>query len=159
VHWNGTSWTQFPTGHPATSALRGLWGSAANDVWAAGEFGHIIHWDGTAWSDSIDLGNGSIYGISGTSATDVWAAGTKLLHWDGSAWVMWPMPLAGFFDIWARTSTDVWAVGIDGAIAHFDGTQWCQVPADHSVAYVSIWGASAKDLWLVDTSGVLHGPD
>ena len=36
--------------NPARRALFGLWGAAADDVWAVGSGETAIRWDGSAWS-------------------------------------------------------------------------------------------------------------
>ena len=40
-HYNGTAWSASSSG--TTAHLYALWGSAANDVWAVGYYGAIIH--------------------------------------------------------------------------------------------------------------------
>ena len=32
------------------SGLLGIWGSDANNVWAVGEYGTILKWNGSAWN-------------------------------------------------------------------------------------------------------------
>jgi hypothetical protein len=71
VHWDGTSWTQVPAPHPRPRiigpptnppdfVLNGVSADSASDVWAVGyhqtavgnRFTLILHWDGTAWTQS-----------------------------------------------------------------------------------------------------------
>ena len=48
-------WTNpLPQGY----GLYGVWGSAADDVWAVGDGGTLLHWDGFAWTRA-DLGRAS----------------------------------------------------------------------------------------------------
>src|SRR5207253_74408 len=35
---------------PTTQPLYAVWGAAPNDVWAVGEYGTVLHYDGTGWS-------------------------------------------------------------------------------------------------------------
>src|SRR2546427_7409028 len=82
---DGWCWSNpLPQGNP----LRSVWGSASTDVWAVGDAGTILHWDGSAWS-GFPSGTGNIlYSVWGSASTDVWAVGDAgtILHWDGSAW-------------------------------------------------------------------------
>src|SRR5229473_7413611 len=50
--------------------------------------------------------------------------------------------------IWGTSRNDVWYVGEDGALGHFDGTAWVR----HDVGSIDIWGISgisSKDVWVV----------
>lgn len=53
IHYDGTQWTehQAPSG---SYSLRAVWMNAANDVWACGMNGTLLHYNGVAWSkDSV----------------------------------------------------------------------------------------------------------
>ena len=69
--------------------------------------------------------------------------------------------------LWGSTANDVWAVGDDGAIAHFDGSKWSAQPfpegeggtedAGKRPALLGITGTSKSDVWAVGEAGtVLH---
>ena len=67
--------------------------------------------------------------IGGTSSTDVWAVGWGLYHYDGKGWTdTTPPDLSGYGTAMRALSVvardDVWAVGVNGRVAHFDGTTW-----------------------------------
>ncbi len=52
VHFNGATWEKIDIPHRAW--LKGIWGSAPNDVWVGGTNGTIIHYDGSTWTiDSL----------------------------------------------------------------------------------------------------------
>lgn len=51
VSYNGVDWTIDRT-LPTSSYLRGVWAAAPDDVWAVGDAGTILHFDGTDWSAS-----------------------------------------------------------------------------------------------------------
>ena len=40
---------------PSSKDIHGMWGSAANDVWAVGDGGEITHYDGTAWTPPTNI--------------------------------------------------------------------------------------------------------
>src|SRR5437660_11012350 len=50
IHWQGATSvprdTQFRFGH----ALQGMWGNGASELWAVGDSGAIVHYNGSAWS-------------------------------------------------------------------------------------------------------------
>jgi hypothetical protein len=64
---------------PAIGA-RGLWGSNASDVWAAGDRG-ALHFDGSRWVRVAGI-EGPLEHVAGTGAHDVWLAGESGL-WHG----------------------------------------------------------------------------
>ena len=55
-------------------------------------------------------------------------AGT-FLRWNGLAWKGQPFPGVVLNDVDMVTASDGWAVGTGGAIFHYDGSNWSQVPA------------------------------
>ena len=87
--------TFTPMTTPGTPTVFGMWGAAANDVWAVGgNFGgggFVWHYDGAAWTAKdipADItANGSVWKVGGRAATDVWMSCSNgaTLHWDGAA--------------------------------------------------------------------------
>jgi hypothetical protein len=61
--------------------------------------------------------------------------------------------------VWGFTDIDVWAVGDDGAIVHFDGSEWSLVASGTTLRYTSVWGAAPDDVWAVgyysDSAGAI----
>jgi hypothetical protein len=60
---------------PTAEELFCVWGTSANDVYAAGWEGALIHFDGTFWRKLLPATNRTIHGISGRSANDIVFAG------------------------------------------------------------------------------------
>jgi hypothetical protein len=65
---------------------RAVWGKTPNDVYLAGDFGQLRHWDGTSFSlvettiEKIPLTT-SFFGMWGSSSTDLWIVGDEIaLH-------------------------------------------------------------------------------
>lgn len=76
---------------PVSADLKNLFGFGANDVWAVGDEGTVIHWDGTSWTklstpfdDAEDKPN--LVAVWGSSPDDVWIVGDgTMLHFQGNA--------------------------------------------------------------------------
>ncbi|MFC1926211.1 WD40/YVTN/BNR-like repeat-containing protein [Chloroflexota bacterium] len=138
-----------------------IWGSSSTDVFAVGEWGVIVHYDGNDWTpmasgeDYHDL-----YGVWGSSSTDVFAVGTggTILHYDGSAWSeMTSGTSAGRYGVWGSSATDVFAVGDDGVIVHYDGSAWSKMTSGTLDDLWGVWGSSATDVFAVgDLGTILH---
>ena len=97
LHFDGTKWTQIPTGDPSV-VLNSVVAISPSDVWAVGFFPNskgfdtevVRHFDSTAWSNVPDLNlvgttlggqtvlSESLVSIAALSATDVWASGYLL---------------------------------------------------------------------------------
>ena len=56
--------------------------------------------------------------------------------------------------VWRNTASDVWAVGINNTIVHYNGTAWSQPSTGLAFAnYYSIFGTSGTDVWTVGGLG------
>jgi hypothetical protein len=62
----------------------------------------------------------------------------------------------GFLAVWGAASDDVWAAGVNGALAHYDGTNWtlAERPTDHNI--LSMCGLSGSDIWAAGDDVILH---
>lgn len=90
VHFDGTAWSS-PTVLPGVSVAAALWGTAANDVYAAGRAGgldYVFHFDGTNWTPILDAYDGP--GVeSGTVAHGhpmIGFANAQIMTYDGALW-------------------------------------------------------------------------
>src|SRR5262249_21587439 len=72
----------------------------------------------------------------------------------GTAWSITASPMSAVLrDVWGTTASNVWAVGDQGTLAHFDGTRWTKVgdgdPTASTNRYYGVWGTSPDDVWAV----------
>jgi hypothetical protein len=73
-HWDGVRWQDFrgDSGtYPETRKIRSIWGRAANDVYFAGDKGHLVHWDGVRFTK---LSAGTTDNLM-----DIWGDGDRIL--------------------------------------------------------------------------------
>ena len=137
-----------------TATLSGVWGFAADDVWAGGE-GTFLHWNGSAWS-AVPSGTTDRLSIRwGSAPDDIWAVGVHgaLAHWNGSTW----SPVASgtdrdLFGVWGSGRDDVWATGAAGTILHWDGSSWSPVSSGTAYRLWRAWGSGRDDVWAVGMS-------
>lgn len=69
-------------------------GISENDIWAVGEKGVIMHWDGATWSRERSNTDYDINSLAIVQKNDIWAVGGTprhalsgiILHWDGNKW-------------------------------------------------------------------------
>jgi hypothetical protein len=73
-----------------TNALYAAWGDAADDVWAVGDNGVVVHFNGVSWSveSPPTSSNAPLYSVSGTGPNDVWVNDTfaNVWHFEGAGW-------------------------------------------------------------------------
>ena len=143
---------------PTGNNVRAIWGSEADDVWAVGDGGTILHWDGSAW---MRVSSGTTIGLSGvwgSGANDVWAlgGGGTILNWDGGAWIPVSSGTTNALSgVWGSGADDVWAVGGGGTILHWDGSAWIRVSSGTASGLGAVWGSGASDVWAVGNGGTI----
>jgi hypothetical protein len=85
-------------------------------------------------------------------------------HWTGAAWAI-PSPIHGIASagtqpltlsgVWAGSPTNVWAVGLGGALVDFDGGSWSTESLMPEL--LSAWANTPDDAWAVGAGGTaLH---
>jgi len=126
------------------SSLSDVWGSSSADVYAVGRIGR---------SDSIDY---------------------NAIHFDGQTWTPFyilftsnPVTIGPpqLFGLYGFSKDDIWAVGVGGIVAHWDGMKWtticlgigdnCSSLLSRGEQLTAIWGTSSKDLFAVGDKGVI----
>ena len=137
-----------------------VWGSSDKDVWAAGNNGNMIHWDGKAWRRiAVPTGN-DLLGIWGASDKDVWAVGEAgvVIHWDGTAWsrVTSSVPdSSALNDVWGSSGSNIWAVGDRGVVIQYDGTAWGAHSLPQINNLLTVWASGSSDAWIGGDLGLL----
>ncbi|MCH9682554.1 MAG: hypothetical protein K0V04_14045 [Deltaproteobacteria bacterium] len=124
IHWDGTSWTNHPMPtldgrNPA--AMFKVWAAATDDVWAVGDVGVIVHYDGQSWSQVLSGTGNDLISLWGIGPDEVVAVGGRsigtIARWDGSTWTTEEVGrFAGLNGIWMDPSGDAALAGnIGGA--------------------------------------------
>ena len=63
--------------------------------------------------------------------------------------------------VYGIATNDVWAVGDDATVVHWDGSAWTRVATPFDAAtdkptLVSVWGSGPKDVWIGGNGIMLH---
>jgi hypothetical protein len=131
---------------PRQEILEDVDSTSVTDAWAVGESANfttalLMHWNGRAWTRARTglSGQGALIGVDALPG-EVWAVGGEaVLHLVGGTWHRLTIPLppdasgVSWFDVAARTSSDVWVVGrVEQAkahtvAAHWNGSTWTTV--------------------------------
>ena len=135
----------------ADIALRSLWGSSANDIFAVGET--TLHSDGTAWTAMAPDTSQWLNAVWGSSANDVFAVGENgtIIHYDGAHWTAMESGVQEtLHGVYGDAPNNVYAVGDNAVVLHYDGTTWNLLLAG---------GISLRDVWAADRLVVAVGDD
>ena len=151
----GADWEAMTSG--TTKYIAGIWGASANNVFAVGDGGTILHYDGSAWSAMTSGTTHYLGGIWGASANDVFAVGSygTILRYNGAAWSAMTSGTANnLMGIWGTSSNDVFAVGLSGTILHYDGVSWSLMDPGPDVTagsstILGVWGSSSNSVFAL----------
>jgi|GEM_PF-4190707 len=166
VRWTGTDWLHEPL--PATAQeLWWCWIDTDGVAWAVGENATVVNrregsWQTVDTGDAIAAGQ-NLYGVWGRSASDIYVVGGSfgpspgpvIAHYDGNQWQAAntsTLPQQVLFKVWG-SSTQVWAVGSGGTIAHSDGRGWSMQPSPVSDRLIALWGTGSDDVFAVGGDG------
>jgi hypothetical protein len=176
----GGSWTESDVGGPT---LSGIWASADRAVAVRGQASGVI-WrsdSGGAWNaEVLPPTTPGLTAVWGSSDQDIFAVGRlgggtsqpTILHFDGTSWSRLVacdgsaspcidshiMQATTLLAVNGTTADNVYAVGHQGTILHYDGMQWSLVPPTTTppavdLAAVSSASAPAVDAFAVTTNG------
>jgi hypothetical protein len=157
VHYDGTSWSVVYD-HP-TSGLYDVWCASLTSVFAVGENGRIIRWNGAAWYDNSMIADDFV-SVWGTAYNNVYVCGgeqiwrydgTWLLEESGAGWEL--------EEIHGSGPDDIWAVGFDEKVMHWDGTSWTDETGWGENDFHAVWGRSASETWLLSDHGGVYRYD
>ncbi len=172
---NEFSWQVWEFGSKGSSALYDVAIIDENNIWAVGEIYtedtytwdslgnwiepyNAVHWDGTKWELKripiyLSIGD-TFYPVIRTicafSKNDIWLGA---IHWDGIKYTLknngWPlMPNGDGWQVnkmWGSSSNDLYAVGNNGNIAHWDGRKWTKIESGTELDILGIIPGYNKD--------------
>ncbi len=145
------------------SYLKDVWIEAEDDIWVVGNIRvddpdssfngtgwkeyNAAHWDGNNWelsgfySTTLDL-----YSILYFSEDNIWVTDhCSPIHWDGEEWTLYHLENMGLdacagLDIWGTSSANMYFVGIEGSVVHYNGSDFTKLTIPNETKLVSIDG-------------------
>ena len=140
----------------------GVWGTAANNAYAVGEMGTIVHWDGSLWTRvPAPALSQTLIGIWGSSPADIFAVGDGGIveHFDGNSWSLQSTSTTeDLTGIWGSSPTDVFSVGRHGTILHYDGGVWVPQSSPSAGSLFAVTGAGGKVFAVGEAGTILALP-
>ncbi len=148
-----------------------------NNIWAVGEIYsdstqpwlpyNAVHWDGEKWElkrityDGIPWPIKTIFAFA---EDDIWFE--AFVRWNGELFVELSIPDVlvgvGINKMWGTSSDDLYIVGNNGLIAHYDGRSWRRIESGVAIEIRDIWGVNGheNDIWdiiAVASEDIFHG--
>lgn len=169
--WNGSNWNEtnffryFPNGDTVW-ALRSVWGSSPDDVWAVGDFGTIIHWDGTEWRKVvINLpSDRAFWDVWGTDESNVYAVTlslsdqSELFHYDGNQWTevttQLPSMERSLTSIWIDKNNTGYLAG--NTTIYYDGSNWNYIYINQTRFLTRVRGSNSANVFIGGQRGRVH---
>ena len=161
------TWQTFTFGEPSagSSALNDAAIISADNIIAVGEIYmndstgkpdplpyNAVHWDGSNWELKRittefrgSLVTVPLEGIFAFSPTDIWAIGSLPIHGDGQNWTMYDVrtttdPSLSLSKAWGSNSNNMYFVGMNGSIAHYQNGQWSKIESGTDWNIYDIFG-------------------
>ncbi|MBW2702917.1 MAG: hypothetical protein JRF33_19015 [Deltaproteobacteria bacterium] len=138
---------------PTGNTINDFWFDGG-DLWAVGDAGTILRWDGLTWesfSDSTHVDLNAVWGCDG----HVWVFGDEgyIAHRFGESTfehVLATTTDAGdLLDAWGRSCDDIWVVGSNGTVLGRQGANWAPLEGlmEFDAHLYAIWG-DANSFWV-----------
>jgi hypothetical protein len=152
---------------PQGNDLRDISGTGTSNIWAVGEGGTLLRFDGTTWSPvPSGLVRGTAEGQARPFLRGVWtpepgaafAVGDRglILHWNGAAWSRVESgTVEDLASVSGSSASDVWAVGARGTLLRWNGSAWAASPSGTAEALTAVWSAGPGRAWAVGRAGTL----
>ena len=131
LHYDGVSWSDTSVSSFVT--LRSIWSDDEGHLMLAGDMGTVMEYTDGAWqlipssnSSTLAAGwGGQVLVHPGLDLKQTFltvARGHGLAHYDGDEWDFLGVASGGYIQsIWGDCWNDLFAVGTDGLIVHFNG--------------------------------------
>lgn len=154
----GAGWTVDFLGGTDFPPLRAISGTGPDNIFAGGDSGKMIHYDGTQWKEQNTGFTDRVFGLYCAAEDDVFAATEwgKIYRYDGSVWtlVFNTATMTKVRGIWGSSANDVYAVGDDvtglsGVLVHFDGDSWTEQVGFFSKPPKGVYGIDSDNVFVI----------
>lgn len=153
----GFCWENAPPGN----VLRAISGSADTDLWAVGELGTVLHYNGSSWAASDAHTTSHLNAVWSRRSDDVWAVGEGgvVLHFDGEQWrslATGVKPVA-LYGVGGGASGAVWVAGEEGRVLRYDDLAWSPERYESGGRTLrAVWGTQADEVLVVGDGGTVQ---
>ena len=153
--FGGEHWTLHFDLHLDITILA-MWGSGTDSIYAVGDEGLILHFDGLRWQRMPSGTQSALYSLWAWDNEHLLAPGDfgLMLRYNGKEWAEFNVGTENFlYGAWGDSLSNIYAVGLSGTLAHFNGQRWQQMATRLREDLLSISGSPAAGAYAVGTRG------
>lgn len=173
MRYNGTSWSHVAAARWRT--MNDVVGLSSTNVWAVGDNGLMLKFDGTNWTgwrfdgNTVAPYNLNTWTLPGPKIAlrALWAMSPFIvavgdsgyaIYNDGTSWNQVETGIsAAITDVWGSSSNDVYGTTADGKLWHWDGAGvWKVTTVSVPGSLNAVWGSSASNIYTVGDNGALY---
>ena len=141
------------------TSVSDVWAFSDADVWLLDGTSTVQRYDGTSFVPFETPSTSGLGCIFALSASEVYlCAGSDVLHYDGASFTVMDasaVGMSGLSGLWASSASDIFVIGEDAVVGHFDGSTWSRTIAG-SPFNSSIWGSGPSDVYVLGTFELAH---
>lgn len=148
---------------PAAKSINAVRGSNASRIWAVGDYGYIMFWDGMKWTTQNSNVTQTLEGVFAVDSMNVWAVGRGgvILRTTngGMAWTAQTSGVTSTLQaIYAVNSMTAWAVGLNGVIRKTTdgGTNWGMQTSGTAADLTAIYASDSMNAWVAGKAGTIR---
>ncbi len=145
-----------PQDNPGGQQLRGVYVISEDDVYAVGNYGTVLHYDGADWSaETFPSSKVSCYTAWASASDDVFISADKgeIYHNDGTGWTKvytGSNTKIKHRTVWGLAADDVYVGGDSGTLLHYDGSSWSPMTVPEGTTTIQgFWGTSSSNIYAV----------
>jgi hypothetical protein len=168
-HFNGIGWTEYRDDYFLANGdtvypLYSLWGSSPDNLWAVGDKGTIVHWDGSEWRKDQSPTNLILYNVWGTSSDNIYAIHISLsqqsllIHFDGNNWIditnQLPTGERNFTSLWFDRGETGYIVGNN--VLYYNGVVFNRIEINQDKFLLRVRGRNSADVFTVGQKGRVY---
>lgn len=150
VQSSGGSWQAVAS--PTTASLLSVSMVSANEGWAVGGGGTILHYSNGSWQIAPSPTSRILRSVAMVSASEGWAVGDfgTIVHYAAGTWQAVASPTTnGLLSVYMVSANDGWAVGGGGVILRYTGGSWQTVASPTGSELRSVAMVSPGEGWAV----------
>ena len=140
--------------------------TVGGDLYAVGDNGQVVHYDGQKWTHmatGTDKNLNAIWGESKGGQTTLFAVGEtgKILRYKNGEWdTMTTFQYDTLHDVFGLSENFVMAVGDNGTVLTYNGSKWTRQIWDaeatwQTTAMHAVWALSPQQIWVGGDNGTM----
>lgn len=145
-HFTGTAWSAVPSA--TTQGLLCVRARTATEAWASGFNGTLLRWNGTSWSSVAIATQRPIVSIMLFAPDEVLVATDDglVFRQTPTGFVSHSQVAMNLRGLHGTSPSDLWAFGMNGGIAQWNGTDWTTVDAPVRTNWMAASGQASFNL-------------